>query len=183
MHVDDVVHSPHGCPTSSSSAQRQLEAQFAEWERLAGGDRIDDGADPAWAGRPRRMWHSRGNRSAAAFLCCEATSMQRGALVLDPTVVSGVLAVGNQGRSGRRGDHPLGAEAVHAGVLVHGGFAVSSTVLVPSASAVNHFDLNDLLPECSDDAWHRSVLVRQFDEGGRVGSGVKDRQRIQIGDK
>ncbi|WP_327286525.1 MULTISPECIES: hypothetical protein [unclassified Streptomyces] len=61
--------------------------------------------------------------------------------------------------------------------------AVSSTVLVPSASAVNHFDLNDLLPECSDDAWHRSALVRQFDEGGRVGSGVKDRQRIQIGDK
>ncbi|MET9963874.1 hypothetical protein ABZ128_33180 [Streptomyces sp. NPDC006326] len=61
--------------------------------------------------------------------------------------------------------------------------AVSSTVLVPSASAVNHFDLNDMLPKCSDDAWHRSVLVRQFDEEGRVGSGVKDRQRIQIGDK
>ncbi|MFJ3203658.1 hypothetical protein [Streptomyces sp. NPDC086989] len=61
--------------------------------------------------------------------------------------------------------------------------AVSSTVLVPSASAVNHFDLNDLLSECSDDTWHRSVLVRQFDEEGRVGSGVRDRQRIQIGDK
>ncbi|MFG2880644.1 hypothetical protein ACGFYU_37480 [Streptomyces sp. NPDC048337] len=61
--------------------------------------------------------------------------------------------------------------------------AVSNTVLVPSASAVNHFDLNDLLPECSDDAWHRNVLVRQFDGEGRVGSGVKDRQRVRIGDK
>ncbi|MFE2284372.1 hypothetical protein ACFXDJ_09380 [Streptomyces sp. NPDC059443] len=61
--------------------------------------------------------------------------------------------------------------------------AVRSTVLVPSASAVNHFDLNDLLPERGDDAWHRMVLVRQFDEEGRVGSDVKDRQRIQIGDK
>ncbi|MFD9478362.1 hypothetical protein [Streptomyces nojiriensis] len=61
--------------------------------------------------------------------------------------------------------------------------AVRSTVLVPSASAVNHFDLNDLLPERSDDACHRSVLVRQFDEEGRVGSGVKDRQRVQARDK
>ncbi|MFI7359488.1 hypothetical protein ACIBTP_36835 [Streptomyces avidinii] len=60
---------------------------------------------------------------------------------------------------------------------------MSSTVLVPSASAVNHFDLNDLLPECSDDGWHRSVLVRQFDEEGRVGSAVKDRQRTWMGDE
>lgn len=29
--------------------------------------------------------------------------------------------------------------------------AVRSTELVPSASAVHHIDLNELLPECSDD--------------------------------
>ncbi|MER7826983.1 hypothetical protein ABTX85_30990 [Streptomyces sp. NPDC096097] len=93
------------------------------------------------------------------------------------------LGVGGDGEDEAEGGGSVVAAGEGAADAARAVGAVSSTVLVPSASAVNHFDLNDLLPECSDDAWHRCVLVRQFDEEGRVGSGVKDRQRIQIGDK
>lgn len=91
------------------------------------------------------------------------------------------LGVGGDDEAEGEGSLVLAGEGAADAARAAG--AVSSTVLVPSASAVNHFDLNDLLPERSDDACHRCVLVRQFDEEGRVGSGVKDRQRIQKGDK
>ncbi|MFF5491817.1 hypothetical protein [Streptomyces virginiae] len=98
----------------------------------------------------------------------------------EPAKSEGLGAGGDDEAEGEGSDMPAGEGAADA---ARAAGAVKSTVLVPSASAVNHLDLNDLLPECSDDAWHRSVLVRQFDEEGRVGNGVKDRQRTKTGDK
>ncbi|MFD6936673.1 hypothetical protein ACFWAP_11055 [Streptomyces goshikiensis] len=93
------------------------------------------------------------------------------------------LGVGGADKDDAEGEGSVVPAGKGAADAARAAGAVSSTVLMPSAIAVNHFDLNDLLSERSDDAWHRSVLVRRFDEEGRVGSGVKDRQRTQIGGK
>ncbi|MFE2529326.1 hypothetical protein ACFXEL_34440 [Streptomyces sp. NPDC059382] len=62
------------------------------------------------------------------------------------------LGVGNDDEDGAEGEEgvvPAGEGAVDAARATG---AVRSTALVPSASAVNHFDLNDLLSERGDDA-------------------------------
>lgn len=112
---------------------------------------------------------------AAGRGSCEAEGAERGK--------SEGLGVGGDDEDEAEGEGSVVPAGEGAADAARAAGAVSSKVLMPSASAVNHFDLNDLLPERSADAWSRRGLVRQFDEEGRVGSGVKDRQRTQIGDK